>query len=839
MITEFSKQISEIIFYSKEEAGRLQNDRVIPPHLLLGIIRKKDCLANKLLSEQADNIYAIKAEIEDFLKQVSDPGMKYNPNIAFSEEATEIIKASLSIAEEMGSNTADSEHLLLSILARTNNITAEICNRHNVSYSSVMAVLKKVGDKTPQAEQGQHSVSSGIDREDNMFDEDENFAEEDKTTSTARPDNASTPTVDKYCTDLTKAAAEGKLDPLVGREKEIQRVAQILCRRKKNNPVLIGEPGVGKSAIVEGLALRIAEHTVSPVLQGKRIMSLDLAALVAGTKYRGQFEERIKSLTDELKSHKDIILFIDELHTIVGSGSAAGSMDAANILKPALARGEIQCIGATTIEEYRKVIEKDGALERRFQKILVEETTMEETEQIIVNIKDRYEEFHNVTYTPEALKACVTLSAKYISGRQFPDKAIDILDEAGSRCRISNMHVPDEIKDKEKLIDELNKAKNDAISRQDYEHAISYRDKAKEVQQELDAIKKAWKLSMSKNRQTVSLDTIETIVSEMSGVPVQRLQQSEKSRLLHMGDALKQKVIGQDNAIGTVAKSIIRNRVGIGNSKKPIGVFMFLGPTGVGKTYLVKELAKFMFGSEDSLIRIDMSEYTEKYNVSRLVGAPPGYVGYEEGGQLTEKVRKKPYSIILLDEIEKAHADVYNVLLQIMDEGRLTDSYGRTVDFKNTIIIMTSNSGSRQLREFPSQIGFASSNASGQSYKDEVINKALHKTFSPEFLNRLDEIVIFNSLDKAALDRIVDLEMQELKRRMAEMGYALQYGNDVIEQIIAKGYDVQYGARPIKRAIQNMIEDKISMALLEAEDDKKTISLTSNAENKEIIINIS
>lgn len=843
MITEFSKQVSEIIMFSKEEAGRLQNENVVPAHLLLGIMREKDSKAYRVLSALADDMQAIKNELEEFLKNVSNPSMKYNPNIPFAEGTMSIIKSSLSEAEQMGKDAADTEHLLLAILAKEDNIVYDICKRHNVVYASALDMLgqkeKEIVAQHTDLQPKLNDVKMSHDNDDDSFDYDEQFVEDtDSSDETKENPNASTPILDKYCTDLTKAAAEEKLDPLVGRDKEILRVAQILCRRKKNNPVLIGEPGVGKSAIVEGLAIRIANRTVSPVLQNKRLMSLDMASLVAGTKYRGQFEERIKALIDELKSNKNIILFIDELHTIVGSGSAAGSMDAANILKPALARGEIQCIGATTLEEYRKVIEKDGALERRFQKILVEETTLEETRQIIFNIRERYEEFHNVTYTDEALEACVNLSAKYISGRQFPDKAIDILDEAGSRCRIVNMNVPDEVKEKETLIDELNKAKDDAISRQDYEKAIGYRDKIKEVNDELNAIKKRWQHSLAKNRQTVDIDTVERIVSEMSGVPVQRLVQSEKERLGHMAETLKQRVIGQDNAIETLARSIIRSRVGISNTQKPIGVFMFLGPTGVGKTYLVKELAKFMFGSSDSLIRIDMSEYTEKYNVSRLVGAPPGYVGYEEGGQLTEKVRKKPYSIILLDEIEKAHSDVYNVLLQIMDEGRLTDSYGRTVDFKNTIIVMTSNSGSRQLKDFPARIGFINDDTSSQIYKDEVINKSLNKTFSPEFLNRLDEIVIFNQLDKASLQQIVKLEIDDLAVRLGKLGYKLEYGDDVTDLVIEKGYNLQYGARPVKRAIQNLIEDKISFALLDAGNDKHTIILKTDNSTKEVTVEI-
>lgn len=840
MITEFSKQVSEIIAFSREEAGRLQNEMVLPAHLLLGIMREKNSLAYGIIMSLADDLQAVINELEDFLKKISNQSIRYNSRMPFSDEARDIIKNSLSEAEKRGKYAADSEHLLLAILAKEDNIVFDICKRHGLKYDSVIKILEheneKVGTEQPASQVKSEDVI--MSQNDDSFDNDEQFVNDTEgPDETENKKNISTPVLDKFCIDLTKAASEGKLDPLIGRDVEMLRVAQILCRRKKNNPVLIGEPGVGKSAIVEGLAIRIVNRTVSPVLQNKRLMSLDMASLVAGTKYRGQFEERIKALIDELKSNTNVILFIDELHNIVGSGSAAGSMDAANILKPALARGDIQCIGATTLEEYRKIIEKDGALERRFQKIIVEETTREETLQILYNIKGRYEEFHNVIYTEEALDACVNLSDKYIAGRQFPDKAIDILDEAGARCRIVNMNVPDEIKEKEAFIDNLNKAKDDAISRQDYEKAIEYRDRIKDANEELNRINKLWQKSLAQSRQKVDVDTIECIVSEISGVPVHRLAQSEKIKLSHMAETLKQYVIGQDHAIDTLTKSIIRNRVGIGSKQKPIGVFMFLGPTGVGKTYLVKELAKFMFGSYNSLIRIDMSEYTEKYNVSRLVGAPPGYVGYEEGGQLTEKVRKKPYSIILLDEIEKAHADVYNVLLQIMDEGRLTDSYGRTVDFKNTIIVMTSNSGSRQLKDFPMRIGFVDDNVSEHIYRDEVISKSLNKTFSPEFLNRLDEIVIFNQLDKESLKKIVRIEVGNLAIRLEELGYKLEYGDDVISLIIEKGCNLQYGARPVKRAIQELIEDKISSALINIESDKHVIKLKVD-DSKDIIVKI-
>ena len=614
---------------------------------------------------------------------------------------------------------------------------------------------------------------------------------------------------------MTKAAEEGKLDPVVGRVKEIERLAQILSRRKKNNPILIGEPGVGKSAIVEGLALRIVEKKVSRILFDKRVIALDMTAVVAGTKYRGQFEERIRSILNELKKNPNIILFIDEIHTIVGAGSAAGSMDAANMLKPALARGEIQCIGATTLDEYRQNIEKDGALERRFQKVIVEPTTAEETLQILKNIKDKYEDHHNVNYTDAALEACVKLTDRYITDRNFPDKAIDALDEAGSRVHLTNITAPKEIEEQEKLIDEMKSLKNEAVRLQNFELAASYRDKEKEYTNQLDTLKEEWEKSLKENRETVDDEQIAEVVSMMSGVPVQRMAQAEGMKLLGMKDDLLSKVIGQDKAIATLVKAIQRSRVGLKDPNKPIGTFMFLGPTGVGKTHLAKELAKLMFGSADALIRIDMSEYMEKFTVSRLVGAPPGYVGYEEGGQLTEKVRRKPYSIVLLDEIEKAHPDVFNILLQVMDEGRLTDSYGRTVDFKNTIVIMTSNIGTRQLKEFGKGIGFAAQvRTDDKEYSRSVITKALNKSFAPEFINRLDEIITFDQLDLDALTRIIDIELKGLYSRVENIGYKLVIDEDAKKFVATKGYDVQFGARPLKRAIQNNLEDGISELIL-------------------------
>ena len=636
---------------------------------------------------------------------------------------------------------------------------------------------------------------------------------------------------------MTKAAEEGKLDPVVGRVKEIERLAQILSRRKKNNPILIGEPGVGKSAIVEGLALRIVEKKVSRILFDKRVIALDMTAVVAGTKYRGQFEERIRSILNELKKNPNIILFIDEIHTIVGAGSAAGSMDAANMLKPALARGEIQCIGATTLDEYRQNIEKDGALERRFQKVIVEPTTAEETLQILKNIKDKYEDHHNVNYTDAALEACVKLTDRYITDRNFPDKAIDALDEAGSRVHLTNITAPKEIEEQEKLIDEMKSLKNEAVKLQNFELAASYRDKEKEYTNQLDTLKEEWEKSLKENRETVDDEQIAEVVSMMSGVPVQRMAQAEGMKLLGMKDDLLSKVIGQDKAIATLVKAIQRSRVGLKDPNKPIGTFMFLGPTGVGKTHLAKELAKLMFGSADALIRIDMSEYMEKFTVSRLVGAPPGYVGYEEGGQLTEKVRRKPYSIVLLDEIEKAHPDVFNILLQVMDEGRLTDSYGRTVDFKNTIVIMTSNIGTRQLKEFGKGIGFAAQvRTDDKEYSRSVITKALNKSFAPEFINRLDEIITFDQLDLDALTRIIDIELKGLYSRVKNIGYKLVIDEDAKKFVATKGYDVQFGARPLKRAIQNNLEDGISELILGSEMAAGDTIKVSYDKEKDLIV---
>lgn len=641
-----------------------------------------------------------------------------------------------------------------------------------------------------------------------------------------------TPMLNKFGNDITKAAEEGKLDPVVGRSVEIERVIQILSRRKKNNPILIGEPGVGKSAIVEGLAMRIKTHNISRLLYDKRVISLDMAAIVAGTKFRGQFEERIKGIINEAKQNPNIILFIDEIHNIVGAGNQQGTMDAANLLKPALARGEIQCIGATTLDEYRKNIEKDGALERRFQKVMVEQTTAEETLEILNNIKENYENHHNVTYTPEALEACVKLTQRYISDRYFPDKAIDALDEAGARAHVGNVNAPKEIEDIEKLISDTTAQKLEAAQKQDFEKAALLRDNVRQLQIDLQNKKDEWEDELKNHKEPIGSEQIAEVVAMMTGVPVQRIAQSEGSRLLEMNDLLKKQIIGQDEAISKIVKAIQRNRVGLKDPNRPIGTFLFLGPTGVGKTYLAKKLAEFLFDSSDSLIRIDMSEYMEKFSVSRLVGAPPGYVGYEEGGQLTEKVRRHPYSIVLLDEIEKAHADVYNMLLQVMDEGRLTDSLGRTVDFKNTVLIMTSNIGTRQLKEFGGGIGF-NTGINESDYSRGVIQKALHKTFSPEFLNRIDDIVMFNNLDKEALNNIIDIELDGFYKRIESLGLKLKISPSAKDFLVDKGFDKQFGARPLRRAIQKYLEDDLAEMVLRTEVEKGNIIKVGHKKNED------
>lgn len=735
----------------------------------------------------------------------------------------------------MNDEKVDTPHILLAIMRDNQNNAYKILEKNDVTYEKIIDRLKQEEAPFDGLDFNDDEEEEGIGRRGNADKNNDGFgssANRQTTQTEQKQADGGTPYLDNYGIDLTKAAEGGKLDPVVGREKEIERIAQILSRRKKNNPILIGEPGVGKSAIAEGLALRIVEKRVSRALFGKRIVSLDMTAVVAGTKYRGQFEERIRAILTEVKKHPDVILFIDEIHTIVGAGSAAGSMDAANMLKPALARGEIQCIGATTLDEYRKNIEKDGALERRFQKVLVEPTSPEETLQILRNIKDKYEEHHNVTYTDEALEACVRLTDRYVTDRYFPDKAIDAMDEAGSRIHLTHISVPQEIEEQERLIEEAQQHKNEAIRLQNFELAASFRDRENQYTEQLERLKNEWKEKLKDNRETVDAPQIEEVVSMISGVPVQRMAQAEGVRLKGMKQALLSKVIGQDKAVETLVRSIQRSRVGLKDPNKPIGTFLFLGPTGVGKTHLAKELAKNMFGTTDAIIRIDMSEYMEKFTVSRLVGAPPGYVGYEEGGQLTEKVRHHPYSIVLLDEIEKAHSDVFNMLLQVMDEGRLTDSLGRTVDFKNTIIIMTSNIGTRQLKEFGKGIGFtAQTGENEKEHANSVIRKALNKSFAPEFINRLDEIVTFDQLDIASLEKIIDIELAGLYKRIEGCGYHLLLDQEAKRFVAEKGYDVQFGARPLKRSIQNHLEDGLAELIINEEPQTgDTLHVCMNAQ---------
>ena len=833
MNNQFTQRVSDIIMYSKEEANRLRNSYIGPEHLLLGLIREGEGKAIEILFNLQINLQDIKNQLEDIVKNNAENDTTYDENISFNDKASKVLKLCILEAKLLRNIAADSEHILLAIMKVKDNAAFHVLESNGVTYEKIKLTL-------------QPDTHAGLGfSEDEDEDEDirqspsgnkSNAAQQQARPAQKKPAN-DTPVLDNFGTDMTKAAEEGKLDPVVGRVKEIERLAQILSRRKKNNPILIGEPGVGKSAIVEGLALRIVEKKVSRILFDKRVIALDMTAVVAGTKYRGQFEERIRSILNELKKNPNIILFIDEIHTIVGAGSAAGSMDAANMLKPALARGEIQCIGATTLDEYRQNIEKDGALERRFQKVIVEPTTAEETLQILKNIKDKYEDHHNVNYTDAALEVCVKLTDRYITDRNFPDKAIDALDEAGSRVHLTNITAPKEIEEQEKLIDEMKSLKNEAVRLQNFELAASYRDKEKEYTNQLDTLKEEWEKSLKENRETVDDEQIAEVVSMMSGVPVQRMAQAEGMKLLGMKDDLLSKVIGQDKAIATLVKAIQRSRVGLKDPNKPIGTFMFLGPTGVGKTHLAKELAKLMFGSADALIRIDMSEYMEKFTVSRLVGAPPGYVGYEEGGQLTEKVRRKPYSIVLLDEIEKAHPDVFNILLQVMDEGRLTDSYGRTVDFKNTIVIMTSNIGTRQLKEFGKGIGFAAQvRTDDKEYSRNVITKALNKSFAPEFINRLDEIITFDQLDLDALTRIIDIELKGLYSRVKNIGYKLVIDEDAKKFVATKGYDVQFGARPLKRAIQNNLEDGISELILGSEMAAGDTIKVSYDKEKDLIV---
>ena len=840
MTSQFSPKVSEILAYSREEANRLASRSVGPEHLVLGILREKDSLLHLLFQRMNINLTDVKNELEDKVRQDVITEAIIGSELVLNEQASNILKLAVLEARIQHTQMVDVQHLILAILHdQVNNGAKEVLEGNHMTYEDTLTYLK-----TQKSSNAKPSDSFGMPDEEEEEEEAISQNGGGKNNATTKTVNGNqkkgTPVLDNFSTDLTKAAAEGKLDKVVGREMEIQRVTEILCRRKKNNPILIGEPGVGKSAIVEGLAQLIVQHKTSPVLFNKRVVNLDLTAIVAGTKYRGQFEERIRSLINELEKNPDIIVFIDEIHTMIGAGSTPGSMDAANIMKPALARGVIQCIGATTIDEYRKSIEKDGALERRFQKVMVEPTTAEETLTILHNIKDRYELHHHVNYTDEALKACVKLTERYISDRYFPDKAIDALDEVGSRVHLQHAEMPEELVEKQKELEQTIQKKQQAVKNQDFELAAAYRDRQTNLERQIEELNRQWTSDDNTTRQTITEDEVAEVVSLMAGVPVQRIAEAENVRLRNMGDVLKAQVIAQDNAIEKMVKAIQRNRVGIKDPNHPIGVFMFLGPTGVGKTYLAKKLAEYMFGSDDALIRVDMSEYSESFNTSRLVGAPPGYVGYEEGGQLTEKVRRHPYSIILLDEIEKAHGNIFNMLLQVLDEGRLTDGNGRLVDFRNTVIIMTSNAGTRQLKEFGHGVGFNAGGNTGISLNDKdkeyarsIIQKSLSKQFAPEFLNRLDEIITFDQLDLEAIKKIIDIELKGLYKRIESLGYQLTITDSAKEFVATKGYDVQFGARPLKRAIQNYIEDGVCEKLLSGELHEGDTIAVSKIPNKD------
>ncbi len=836
MTSQFSPKVSEILAFSREEAARLASRSVAPEHLLLGLLRMKDGPVMSVFQRLDINLQSVKSELENRVREDEIGQPIYTQQLVLNEKASNILKLAVLEARIQRTNRVEEQHLLLAILHdQVNNGAKLVLEMNNMNYEDALTLL---------------SVKNGIGLPDEDYEEEEtgnaesshNTTSNTHTTTQTKQAKSKTPVLDNFGTDLTKQALEGKLDPCVGRENEIQRVIEILGRRKKNNPILIGEPGVGKSAIVEGLAQMIASRHCSPMLFNKRLVTLDMTGVVAGTKYRGQFEERMKMLVKELEQNLDIIIFIDEIHTMIGAGSTPGSMDAANILKPALARGTIQCIGATTLDEYRNSIEKDGALERRFQKVLVEPTTNEETLQILKNIRDRYEFHHHVSYTDEALEACVRLTDRYVTDRFMPDKAIDAMDETGSRVHLKNANIPPEISEKEKELEHIKEKKTLAVSNQNFELAAGYRDRQTQLERDLQQLNQKWLSGEVDVRQTVTPEQVADVVSMMTGVPVQRIAQEEGIRLKGMAQELKSCVIAQDKAIEKMVRAIQRNRVGLKDPNHPIGVFMFLGPTGVGKTYLAKKLAEFMFGSPDALIRIDMSEYTESFNVSRLIGAPPGYVGYEEGGQLTERVRRHPYSIVLLDEIEKAHGNVFNLLLQVLDEGRLTDGNGRFVDFRNTVIIMTSNAGTRQLKDFGRGVGFNTKNDSAfmldekdKEHARQIVQKALSKQFSPEFLNRLDEIITFDQLDLAAIKQIINIELKSLYNRISSLGYNINLSEEAKQYVAEKGYDVQFGARPLKRAIQNYIEDGISELIVNGDLPKDATIYINKASDKDAL----
>ena len=834
---KYSDRVSRILGYSKEEALRLNNDYIGPEHLMLGLIRDGESRAIDLLRRRFYvNIPSIKDVLERTVRNLGTALL--STDITLNKQSTAIMRLAVLEARLLKSEESDAEHMLLAILKQNDNMVARVLNDCNVTYNEFYDSLATQKTSTQPQNDIDYDEEDEEEEGNTPPPSDETSSSSNSnahtTTKTTKKGNSDTPAIDKFGFDLTRAAAEGKLDPVVGRETEIERLAQILSRRKKNNPVLIGDPGVGKSSIVEGLAARINERKVARVLFGKRIISLDMSSVVAGTKYRGQFEERMRSIINELRANPDIIVFVDDIHTLVGAGNQAGQMDAANMMKPALARGELQCIGATTLDEYRKSIEKDGALERRFQKVIVEQTTPEETLTILHNIKDRYEAHHNVSYTDEALMACVKLTERYVTDRSFTDKAIDVMDEVGSRVRIKTISVPQEIEDKEAELAKLNKQKEDAVRDENYALAGTYRDYAKHAAEELEKMKEQWEATLEEQRQKVTEEQVAQTVSMMTGIPVSKMASAEGIRMKGMREELKNNVIAQDSAVDKLVNAIQRSRVGLKDPNRPIGTFMFLGPTGVGKTYLAKKLAEHMFGSADALIRIDMSEYMEKFTVSRLVGAPPGYVGYEEGGMLTEKVRRKPYSIVLLDEIEKAHPDVFNLLLQVMDDGRLTDTLGRTIDFRNTVIIMTSNVGTRQLKDFGRGVGFAAMvDKSDKEVSRSVIQKALNKQFSPEFLNRIDEIITFDQLELDAILQIIGIELKGLYKRVEDLGMNLEITEEAQKFIAEKGYDKQFGARPLRRAIQQHLEDRISEMIVEEEVKEGDTIFADLQDNKE------
>jgi len=808
MDNNFSAQVKEIISFSREEALRLGNDFIGTEHLLLGLIREGDNTAVKILKNLNVDLHELRKEVEMAVKDKTGKNIANINSLPLTRQAEKVIRVTVLEAKALKSPTVETEHLMLSILKNKENIATQILNNFEVDYDLFRNELGLVKSNDVRSEYPDDS--------DEEFDEEKKGYQQRARQQQGTAAKSKTPVLDNFGRDITRLAELGSLDPIVGREKEIERVSQILSRRKKNNPILIGEPGVGKTAIVEGLALRIVQRKVSRVLFDKRVVSLDLAALVAGTKYRGQFEERMKAIMNELEKNRDVILFIDEIHTIVGAGGASGSLDASNIFKPALARGELQCIGASTLDEYRMYIEKDGALDRRFQKVMVEPPSVAETIMILNNIKSKYEEYHNVNYADDAIDACVKLSDRYITDRLLPDKAIDVMDEVGARVHLKNINVPEDIIELEKKIEDIKQEKNKVVKSQRFEEAASLRDNEKRLQEDLEKAKLNWEEESKNKRYPISEEAIAEVVSMMTGIPVTRMVQAETEKLRNMANDMKGMVVGQEEAISKVVKAIQRNRVGLKDPKKPIGTFIFLGPTGVGKTELARSLSRYMFDSEDSLIRIDMSEYMEKFTVSRLIGAPPGYVGYEEGGQLTEKVRRKPYSVILLDEIEKAHPDIYNILLQVLDDGMLTDGLGRKVDFKNTLIIMTSNIGVRQLKDFGEGVGFATNSrvANAEEANKAVIEKALKRTFSPEFLNRVDDVIIFNTLEREHIFEIIDILMKGVMKRLVTLGFSLELTAEAKNFIADKGYDQQFGARPLHRAIQKYLEDPLAEEIL-------------------------